>query len=71
MSNLTTGTVKWFNDAKGFGFISGDNGNEIFAHYSQIMSNGFKTLIEGQRVRFSVSESQRGLQASEIVAIDN
>lgn len=71
MSNLTTGTVKWFNDAKGFGFISGDNGNEIFAHYSQIMSNGFKTLIEGQRVRFSVSESQRGLHASEIVAIDS
>ncbi|MBI1452859.1 cold-shock protein [Acinetobacter cumulans] len=71
MSNLTTGTVKWFNDAKGFGFISGDNGNEVFAHYSQIMSNGFKTLIEGQRVQFSVSKSQRGFQASEIIAIDN
>lgn len=71
MSNLTTGTVKWFNDAKGFGFIAADNGNEVFAHFSQIMSNGFKTLAEGQRVQFSVSKGQRGFQASEIVAIDN
>ena len=71
MAELQRGVVKWFNDAKGFGFISGDNGNEVFAHYSQIMSNGFKTLIEGQRVQFSVSKSQRGFQASEIIAIDN
>ena len=71
MSNLTTGTVKWFNDTKGFGFIEGDNGNEVFAHFSQIISNGFKTLAEGQRVQFLVSKGQRGLQASEIVAIEN
>ncbi|MEN3980264.1 cold-shock protein [Acinetobacter sp. CWB-B33] len=71
MSNLTTGTVKWFNDAKGFGFIAADNGSDVFAHFSQIMSNGFKTLAEGQRVQFSVSKGQRGFQASEIVAIDN
>ncbi|MEN8991231.1 MULTISPECIES: cold-shock protein [unclassified Acinetobacter] len=71
MSNLTTGTVKWFNDAKGFGFIAADNGNEVFAHFSQIMSNGFKSLAEGQRVQFSQSKGQRGFQASEIVAIDN
>ncbi|WP_180155576.1 cold-shock protein [Acinetobacter sp. YH12045] len=70
MSNLTTGTVKWFNDAKGFGFIAADNGEEVFAHFSQIMSNGFKSLAEGQRVQFTVSKGQRGLQVIEIIGID-
>ncbi len=70
MSNLTTGTVKWFNDNKGFGFIAADNGEEVFAHFSQINSSGFKSLAEGQRVQFSVSKGQRGYQASEIVGID-
>lgn len=70
MSNLTTGTVKWFNDSKGFGFIAADNGVEVFAHFSQIQSNGFKSLAEGQRVQFSVSKGQRGFQASDIVGIE-
>ncbi len=60
MSNLTTGTVKWFNDTKGFGFIAADNGEEVFAHFSQIISGGFKSLAEGQRVQFSDQKVQRG-----------
>lgn len=69
MSNVTTGTVKWFNEAKGFGFISIDNGQDVFAHFSEIRSNGFKTLAEGQRVEFMVETGKRGLQASQIVVV--
>ncbi len=69
MSNLTTGTVKWFNETKGFGFIAVDNGQDVFAHFSEIRANGFKNLLEGQRVQFVVQQGQRGLQASDIVAI--
>lgn len=61
------GTVKWFNGEKGFGFITTDEGNDVFAHFSQIQKDGFKTLEEGQAVTFDVEEGQRGLQASNIV----
>jgi len=61
------GTVKWFNAEKGFGFITGEDGKDVFAHFSQIQKDGFKTLEEGQEVEFDVVEGQKGLQAENIV----
>jgi CspA family cold shock protein len=69
MSTTTTGTVKWFNESKGFGFIEQENGPDVFAHFSSIEGSGFKTLAEGQRVEFNVTQGQKGLQAENIVAI--
>ncbi|WP_417227396.1 cold-shock protein [Amphritea sp.] len=69
MSNTTTGTVKWFNETKGFGFIEQESGPDVFAHFSAIVSDGFKTLTEGQRVEFVVTNGQKGPQAENIVAI--
>ncbi len=69
MSNKATGTVKWFNESKGFGFIEQQSGPDVFAHFSAIVSSGFKTLIEGQSVEFTVTQGQKGLQAENIVAI--
>ncbi|MDA3508645.1 cold-shock protein [Acinetobacter junii] len=66
MSNGMNGTVKWFNETKGFGFIQSDNGQDVFAHYSEIANNGFKTLFEGQRVKFDIMQGKKGLQASNI-----
>ncbi|MGM0397067.1 MAG: cold-shock protein [Bacillota bacterium] len=63
------GTVKWFNAEKGFGFITTEEGNDVFAHYSQIQKEGFKTLEEGQEVEFNVVEGQKGLQAEDIKAV--
>jgi CspA family cold shock protein len=64
---MATGTVKWFNDAKGFGFVTPDQGGEdLFAHFSAIQGSGFKTLKEGQKVTFDVTTGQKGLQASNI-----
>ena len=63
------GTVKWFNAEKGFGFITGEDGKDVFAHFSQINSNGFKTLEEGQKVSFNVTQGPKGLQAEDITAI--
>ena len=67
--STTTGTVKWFNESKGFGFIEQENGPDVFAHFSAIQSDGFKTLAEGQRVSFSVTTGQKGPQAENIQAI--
>jgi cold shock protein len=65
---MATGKVKWFNDAKGFGFITPDGGGpDLFAHFSAIESSGFKTLKENQEVRFEVTEGPKGKQASNIV----
>jgi len=69
MSRSITGTVKWFNEAKGFGFIEQQTGPDLFAHFSSIMSSGFKTLAEGQKVEFTVTQGQKGPQAENIVAI--
>ncbi|HHK1685165.1 TPA: cold-shock protein, partial [Streptococcus pyogenes] len=63
------GTVKWFNAEKGFGFISAENGQDVFAHFSAIQTNGFKTLEEGQKVAFDVEEGQRGPQAVNITKL--
>ena len=67
--STTTGTVKWFNEAKGFGFIEQESGPDVFAHFSAIASTGFKTLAEGQRVKFTVVKGQKGPQAENNVAI--
>ncbi len=66
MSNTVNGTVKWFNEAKGFGFIEQASGPDVFAHFSEILSSGFKSLQEGQRVQFTVTAGQKGPQASKI-----
>lgn len=67
MAARTVGTVKWFNDPKGFGFITPDSGGEdLFAHFSAISMNGFKSLKEGQRVSFEVTQGAKGKQASDI-----
>ncbi len=64
---MATGTVKWFNDSKGFGFIAPDDGGEdLFAHYSAINMNGFKTLKEGQKVSYEVTQGAKGKQAANI-----
>jgi CspA family cold shock protein len=69
MSNQSTGTVKWFNETKGFGFIEQESGPDVFAHYSAIVDSGFKTLAEGQKVEFNVAQGEKGLQAESIVCI--
>ncbi|MFP8964998.1 cold-shock protein [Pokkaliibacter sp. CJK22405] len=69
MSNTVTGTVKWFNEEKGFGFIQQESGPDVFVHYSAIVSEGFKTLAEGQRVEFVVTQGKKGPQAENIVVL--
>ena len=67
---MATGTVKWFNDAKGFGFVTPDDGSEdLFAHFSAIQSAGFKSLKEGQKVSFEVTRGTKGKQASNIKSV--
>ena len=68
-SSMATGTVKWFNDAKGYGFITPDDGSEdLFAHFSAINMSGFKTLKEGQKVTMEVTDGQKGPQAENVIA---
>jgi len=69
MSDISTGTVKWFNETKGFGFITTDSGQDVFAHFSEIQSSGFKVLLEGQRVQFTITAGKKGPQASGITVI--
>lgn len=66
---MAEGTVKWFNDAKGFGFIQQDNGDDVFVHFSAIQGNGFKSLAEGSRVSFDVVQGQKGLQSANVRVI--
>lgn len=65
-----TGTVKWFNEAKGFGFIERAEGADVFVHFRAIVGDGFKTLKEGQKVEFNVTDGEKGPQAEEVVALD-
>ena len=69
MSNRIQGTVKWFNAEKGYGFISQENGDDVFVHHTDIQTEGFRTLSEGQRVEFVVERGPKGLQASQVTSI--
>jgi len=69
MSDTVNGTVKWFNDSKGFGFLEQENGPDVFAHFSAIKADGFKSLTEGQKVSFKVTQGQKGPQAEDIVPL--
>jgi CspA family cold shock protein len=69
MSNRQSGTVKWFNDAKGFGFITPESGADLFVHFRAIQGNGFKSLQEGQKVTFVATQGPKGPQADEVIAV--
>ena len=69
MSQRTTGTVKWFNRTKGFGFIEQEEGPDVFVHYSALQGEGFRNLEEGQKVEFTVEQGPKGLQASNVVVL--
>ncbi len=66
---MNKGTVKWFNATKGFGFITGEDGNDVFVHWSAIQGNGYKTLDEGQAVTYDLTEGPRGQQAANVVKL--
>ena len=66
---METGTVKWFNDAKGFGFLSREGGPDVFVHHSEIRAEGFKSLTEGQKVQFEVVDSPKGPRATNVTAL--
>ncbi len=69
MSERVTGTVKWFNSGKGYGFIEREGGPDVFVHFSAIQAEGFRTLEEGQRVEFTIEQGQKGPQASNVVIL--
>ncbi len=66
---MVNGTVKWFNDSKGFGFIEQENGEDVFVHFSAIIGDGFKSLAEGDRVTFEVTKGPKGLQAANVTRV--
>ncbi|GMR03191.1 MAG: cold-shock protein [Thermodesulfovibrionia bacterium] len=66
---MENGTVKWFNESKGFGFISRESGNDVFVHYSSIAGDGFKSLIEGDQVSFEIEDSSKGPKAVNVVKV--
>ena len=70
MSNKQTGVVKWFNDEKGFGFITPQSGDDLFVHFRAIQSDGFKSLKEGQKVSFVAKKGDKGMQAEEVQIIE-
>lgn len=70
MSNREHGTVKWFNESKGYGFISRQSGGDVFVHFRSIRGNGFRTLADGQKVEFAVTQGQKGPQAEDVVMVD-
>jgi CspA family cold shock protein len=69
VSERVTGTVKWFSGSKGYGFISREDGEDVFVHYSAIQTAGFRTLEEGQRVEFTIERGPKGLQATDVVGL--
>jgi CspA family cold shock protein len=69
MSDKQIGTVKWFNESKGYGFVARENADDVFVHYTAIWTAGFRTLQEGQHVEFSVEQGPKGLQASDVVPL--
>ncbi|HHS83374.1 MAG TPA: cold-shock protein [Gammaproteobacteria bacterium] len=69
MSERETGTVKWFNNSKGYGFIQREQGDDVFVHFRAIKGDGYRTLEEGQQVEFSVTQGQKGLQAEEVLLL--
>lgn len=69
MSERVTGTVKWFNGSKGYGFISREDGDDVFVHHSAIQAEGYRNLEEGQRVEFTIEQGPKGLQATQVVAL--
>lgn len=70
MSERITGTVNWFNGSKGYGFISQEDGPDVFVHYTAINGEGFRNLMEGQRVEFSIEEGPKGLQAADVLPLN-
>ena len=66
MAELTQGTVKWFNNSKGYGFISQENGEDVFVHFQSIQAEGYKSLEEGQKVEFTIGQGQKGPQANDV-----
>ncbi|WP_194757099.1 cold-shock protein [Aliidiomarina indica] len=70
MSDIVTGTVKWFNESKGFGFLEREGGPDVFVHFSAITGTGFRTLAEGQKVQFTITQGQKGPQAENVTVAE-
>lgn len=71
MANRTQGTVKWFNGDKGFGFISQDSGEDLFVHYTEIQTAGYRSLEQGEKVEFMITQGKKGMQASAVTVVKN